>query len=229
MQISLNPALFTTEQELKIGLIHYSKIVLASSPQMIKGRMQLYQENLFFEMQDAPLTERAGIAEWRQLWEAFGADPNEQPHAAESLLRRIAQQSYLSPIQSGVDLTNFFSLQYEIPVGLHDVAHVDGDISITLGTEQTMYEGVDGQNVTLTNILHSADNKGPFGSPYMDSIRTAVSEKTTDALHIFYIRPSLSIDKAQQLLAAAGHMFTQVNGGDYQTALLTKDTPTITL
>lgn len=229
MEVSLNPSLLTQLPELKIGIIHYTKIVVAESPQMIKGRLQLYQENLYLEMQDQPVTEREGIAEWRQLWKQLGADPNRYRHSAESLMRRVSKQNYLTPLHSGVDLNNFFSLQYEIPVGIYDIAHLKGNIEIALGNEETGYEGLNGRFNTLNHILFSRDEEGPFGSPFVDSQRTAVSKATTEALHIFYLRPSLATEDAQKLLASAGKMFNQIHGGDYQIALLTNATPSTTL
>ncbi|MFJ7841157.1 B3/4 domain-containing protein [Lysinibacillus sphaericus] len=229
MEVSLNPSLLTQLPELKIGIIHYTKIVVAESPQMIKGRLQLYQENLYLEMQDQPVTDREGIAEWRQLWKQLGADPNRYRHSAESLMRRVSKQNYLTPLHSGVDLNNFFSLQYEIPVGIYDIAHLKGNIEIALGNEETGYEGLNGRFNTLNHILFSRDEEGPFGSPFVDSQRTAVSEGTTEALHIFYLRPSLATEDVQKLLASAGKMFNQIHGGDYQIALLTNATPSTTL
>lgn len=229
MEISLSQSLSTQHPELKIGIIHYTKIVVAESPQMIKGRMQLYQENLYLEMQETPVTERAGIAEWRKLWKKLGADPNRYRHAAESLMRRVGKQNYLTPFHSAVDLNNFFSLQYEIPIGIYDITHIQGNVEIALGDEETSYEGLNGRFNSLQNILYSQDDESAFGSPFVDSKRTAVTEKTTEALHIFYLRPSLSDEEAEKLLASAGKMFNQIHGGDYSTALLTNITPTTTL
>ena len=227
MKISINEKIFQHAEQFKIGLIHYSKITVAESPQMIKGRTQLYQENLFFELQDTPVTERAGIKEWRQLWKTFGADPNRYRHSAESLMRRIAKQNYLTPFHSAVDLNNFFSLQYELPIGIYDTQGIDGAIEIALGNEDTGYEGLNGRYNALNNILYSKDALGAFGSPFVDSKRTAVTEGTTDALQIFYLQPSLELEQAEQLLNSAGNMFTQISGGDYEIALLSKDQPTI--
>lgn len=227
MNISLHNSLAT--YDLKIGIIYYNKIVVSDSPQMIKGRTQLYQENLYLEMQETPLTERPGIAEWRKLWKMLGADPNRYRHSAESLMRRIAKQNYLTPVHSAVDLNNFFSLQYEIPIGIYDVEKLEGNISIALGGEETGYEGLNGRYNSLQNMLYSSDEQGAFGSPFVDSTRTAVIEQTTEALQIFYLRPSLIDEECQKLLTAAGKMFTQVNGGEYKTALLTKDTPNSSL
>jgi len=229
MDISINQSLLTQHPELKFGIIHYTKIVVAESPQMIKGRMQLYQENLYLEMQENPVTQREGIAEWRRLWKKLGADPNRYRHSAESLMRRISKQNYLTPYHSGVDLNNFFSLQYEIPVGLYDVDKLQGDIEIALGNEDTGYEGLNGRFNSLNNILYSYDAEGAFGSPFVDSKRTSVSEETTEALQIFYLRPSLTEENATKLLASAGKMFNQIHGGDYKVTLLTNVVPATTL
>ena len=223
MNISLNPAITSQIDQFKIGLIHYNKIVVEQSPQMIKGRMQLYQENLFIEMQDVPVTERSGIAEWRSIWKTLGADPNRYRHSAESLMRRIGKQNYLTPFHSAVDLNNFFSLQYEMPIGIYDVAKLNGDIEISIGNEETGYEGLNGRYNSLNHILCSLDAIGPFGSPFVDSARTAVTEQTTDALQIFYLRPSLTEQACKKLLNSAATMFTQVSGGSFKTALLTSD------
>lgn len=229
MNILLNSSLITQHPQLKIGIIHYTKIIVSESPQMIKGRVQLYQENLFIEMQDSPVTERPGISEWRKLWKTLGADPNRYRHSAESLMRRIGKQNYLTPFHSAVDINNFFSLQYEIPIGLYDTAKLEGDIEIALGDETTGYDGLNGRFNSLKNILYSKDVQGAFGSPFVDSTRTAVTEDTTDALQIFYLRPSLDDEGCFELLASAGKMFCQVNGGDFTTRLLTSLNPMISI
>lgn len=223
--IQLDFSLTWNVPDFKIGIIHYTKIIVGESPQMIKGRTRLYQENLFLDLQDVPLTERAGIREWRKLWTSFGADPNRYRHSAENLLRRISKENYLEPFHSAVDLNNFFSMQYEIPVGIYDMAKLNGDIIIALGDTKTGLDGLNGRFNTLENIPYSADNSGAFGSPYIDSIRTAVSEETTDALQIFYLRPSLQEAECMQLLESAGKMFMQIHGGDYKIQLLNSEEP----
>ena len=35
---------------LKLGINHYTKITVSESPQMLKGKLQLFQEQLFFEL-----------------------------------------------------------------------------------------------------------------------------------------------------------------------------------
>jgi len=220
MNISINPEIFEIEEHIKIGINHYTKFVVSESPQMLKGRMQLFQEHLFFDLQDKELTDYAGIIEWRALWKKFGADPGRYRPSMEALMRRIRNQNYLQPFNSGVDLNNFFSLQYEIPVGLYDLAHITGDIELALGGPNTTYIGINGRENPLNGILTTNDVVGPFGSPYVDSKRTAVSENTVEALQIFYLKPSTSTEDAEKLVASSGKMFSQVNGGDWTSFVL---------
>lgn len=223
IKFTLESSLTNIVPTFKIGMIYYTKIVVSESPQMIKGRTQLYQENLYLELEGKSVTERPGIKEWRAIWKALGGDPNRYRHSAESLMRRIAKQNYLTPYHSAVDLNNFFSLQYEIPIGIYDMNNLDGDLVIALGDEETGYEGLNGRYNSLKNIAYSRDTQGPFGSPFVDSKRTVVTENTTEAIQLFYLRPSLSEKECTELLNAAGKMFSQIHGGDYTTALLTKD------
>lgn len=220
MNISINPSIFKIDENIKIGINHYTKFVVSESPQMLKGRMQLFQEHLFFDLQDKELTEYSGIREWRSVWKKFGADPGRYRPSMEAMMRRIRNQNYLQPFNSGVDLNNFFSLQYEIPVGLYDIAQVNGDIEISLGDADTSYKGLNSRENNLKDILVIKDNIGPFGSPFVDSIRTAVSEDTVDAIQIFFLKPSISTEEAEKLVVSAGNMFIQINGGDCLTTVL---------
>jgi len=214
MKLTIDPQIKETLSDFKIGVIHYNNITVSDSPQMLKGRLQLFQEQLYFELEDKEFTDFPGLLEWQLIWKALGADPSRYRPSAEALYRRIKKQNYLSVVDSAVDMNSFLSLQYEIPLGLYDVDKVEGDIEITIGTSADTYEGLNNRINTLTGILVSKDAQGAFGSPYVDSKRTAITEQTKNAVHIFYLRPSMEKDTALQLITAASNMFTGINGGD---------------
>lgn len=220
MKILIEPSIFIIDERFKIGINHYTKFVVSQSPQMLKGRMHLYQEHLFFDLQDKELTDYQGILEWRALWKKFGSDPGRNHPSMEAMMRRIRNQNYLQPVNSAVDLNNFFSLQYEIPVGIYDLSHGEGDIKVVCGGPETMHKGINGQEIHLNGILSIEDELGSFGSPFVDSFRTSVSENTDNALQIFFLKPSISNIDAENLIKSAGKMFAQVNGGSYSTVIL---------
>ncbi|MGN7387589.1 B3/B4 domain-containing protein [Sporosarcina sp. SAFN-015] len=227
MKITLNKHLLKQMPGLKLGIIHYTKITVSESPQMLRGRLQLFQEQLFFELDTKPLTDFPGIKEWRETWKAFGADPNRYRPSVEALYRRIKKQNYLHTVHTAVDLNTFFSLQYEIPAGIYDAAKLVGDIQLTVGGEEDGYDGLNGRFNSLHNILQLKDEYSPFGSPYVDSIRTAVTEETTDALHVLFLRPSMDKEEALKLTTACGNMFTSISGGEASCYVIDEESPSV--
>jgi len=199
--------------EFKIGFIQYKDVSIGESPQMLKGRLQLFQESLFFDLEEKKITDLPGIHEWRQIFKITGKDPNRYRHSAESLYRRVQKQNYLSSVNSAIDLNNFFSLKYEIPIGIYDSSKLKGSIMIRTGYESEEYTGLNGRNNSLQHLIVSADDQGPFGSPFVDSDKTAVTESVTQAVHIIYLRPSMSLTDAKNLVSSLAGMFTQIHGG----------------
>jgi len=220
MIVKLDETIFLKEPNFQVGILYYNKIEVSSSPQMLKGRLQLFQEQLFFELEDKPVNSFEGIQEWRVLWKKLGADPNRYRPSMEAMYRRIAKQNYITPLHSAVDLNNFFSLRYEIPLGIYDLKQVTGDIYITIGNSEMAYFGLNGRENNLNGILTLQDETGAFGSPFVDSKRTAVTEDTTSALQVVFLRPSMPQEAATKLIESMGQMFTQVHGGDAESILL---------
>lgn len=220
MDVTINPEITEVVPDFKIGIIHYNNITVSDSPQMLKGRLQLFQEQLYFDMEDKDLTDFPGLLEWKLAWKALGADPNRYRPSAEALYRRVRKQNYLAPVNSAIDMNSFLSLQYEIPLGLYDSAQIEGPVEIALGTAEDRYFGLNNRDNTLDRIIVARDSKGAFGSPYVDSGRTAITNSTSSALHIVYLRPSMDRDNALQLLTAASNMFTGINGGESEAYVL---------
>ncbi len=214
MKINFDTTIINALPTFKLGLNHYTNITVSESPQMLKGRLRLFQEFLFFDLEDKPLDDFPGVKEWREIWTTIGADSILQPHSTERIMQRIGEQNYIETKNSAIDLNMFFSLQYQIPIGIYDADKIQGDITIKLGDAEAGYDGLNRRFNTLENIPILTDAQGSFGSPYVDSVRTAVSNETTHAIQVFFLRPSMQIGDAAKLTEASGRMFTEINGGD---------------
>ncbi len=210
---SLQVTVTTPIHGAKFGIILYEDITISQSPQMLKGRIRLFQESLHLELEDKEMKDIPGIAEWRSVFKQTGTDPSRYRPSVEALYRRVKKGQFLDPFNSAVDLNNFFSLKYEIPFGIYDGNKIDGDVQVVVGSEESMYEGLNGRDIKLLNMLHTADKSGPFGSPFVDSKRTSVSEETKSALHVVYFKPSMETAECEEMLQAISNMFLQVHGG----------------
>ncbi|CJG26306.1 B3/4 domain-containing protein [Streptococcus pneumoniae] len=117
-------------------------------------------------------------------------------------------------INSAVDINNFFSLQYEVPIGIYDSSNLEGPIEFTIGKKEESYEALNERNISLENKIISKDALGAFGSPYVDSNRAYVTEQTIEAVQFIYLKPSLSEEQAYKLTKSLSDMFIQIHGGE---------------
>jgi DNA/RNA-binding domain of Phe-tRNA-synthetase-like protein len=214
LEIQLSHELLERIPNFKLGIIEYKDITVGASPQMVRGRLQLFQESLYFELENKNVADLPGIQEWRQIFKMVGKDPNLYRHSAEALMRRIQKQNYLSSVQSAIDLNNFFSLQYQVPIGIYDQDLLTGPLTVRIGLEGEEYIGLNGRENSLQNLIISVDKNGPFGSPFVDSDRTQVTFSTKNVLQIIYLRPSTDLANAKKLTQSLMNMFNQIHGGE---------------
>lgn len=214
LEIQVSSELLREIPGFKLGVIEYKNITVGDSPQMLKGRLQLFQESIYFEIEDKNVTDLPGIMEWRSIFKKLGKDPNRYRHSAEALYRRIQKQNYLSSVQSAIDINNFFSLQYQVPIGIYDLDLLNGMVEVRISEEGEGYIGLNGRTNSVDHLIVASDQEGPFGSPFVDSARTPVTLQTKNALQIIYLRPSTIVENANRLTESLMNMFIQIHGGE---------------
>jgi DNA/RNA-binding domain of Phe-tRNA-synthetase-like protein len=220
LEIKVSDELNTLIPHFKIGVIHYKNITVSESPQMLKGRLRLFQESLYFDLENKNVTDLDGIKEWRQIFKTTGKDPNRYRPSVEALYRRIVKQNYIDSVQSAIDVNNFFSLQYQIPIGVYDTSKINGNVTVRIGHPGEEYVGLNGRVNSVEKLIVTADEDGAFGSPFVDSDHTPVKLETKSALQIVYLRPSLDLEESQKLTESLMNMFVQIHGGEGSYSIL---------
>ncbi|MBK8165874.1 MAG: hypothetical protein IPK64_07910 [bacterium] len=132
----------------------------------------------------APPSTIEGLAEARALYRSFGMEPSRHRPSSEALLRRVLQGRDLYRLGCVVDACNLASLSFLLPIGLYDLACVQGDIALTVGAAGDAYAGIRKEDVNVGGRLALYDRAGPFGSPTSDSARTRVTDATADLLAV---------------------------------------------
>lgn len=213
-QLSVSEELEQRVPGFKVGCIRYNHIVISEMPSLISGRLPLFYKNIQLSLENRPFADIPGVREWRAIFKRCGTDPSRYRPSQEALLRKIKRDGAPHRIHSAVDLNNFFSVQHSIPFGIYDLNQIHGPVQITIGSDDDQYDGLNGRVMHMDHKILSKDSKGAFGSPIVDSQRTCVTERTTDALQIAYLRPSMSEDEAKKMTARVAGMFTQIHGGE---------------
>ncbi|WP_209124336.1 B3/4 domain-containing protein [Alkalihalobacillus sp. BA299] len=220
-QLTISEEIMRRVPQFKIGVITYNSIVVSDSPQMLKGRFRLYQEEMAIQLESNDLISYTGIVEWRKAFKSLGIDPGRYRPSSEALFRRVKKNDFLPSVNSAVDVNNFLSLRHQIPFGIYDLNQLSGSITIRVGTSEDKYLGINGRVNNMEGKLLSADDQGAFGSPIVDSKRSIITEKTTSAVHIVYLQPTMNESECRQLVQSVGNMFTQIHGGNFQFSIVT--------
>jgi DNA/RNA-binding domain of Phe-tRNA-synthetase-like protein len=144
----------------------------------------------------------------RAAYKALGKDPARYRGSAEALLRRVIAKKGLPRISNVVDVINLVSVESRLPVGLYDLAHVQGDIVFRAGRAGETYKGIGKYDLNLEGLPVFCDAIGPHGSPTSDSERTMVTEATKKILAIIisFGGTNASASAGVKSLALWGHV-----------------------
>lgn len=143
------------------------------------------------EIAAAEAAARAGqvgdVGPARALYRRFGLDPTRHRPSNEALLRRVRRGETLPRVNSLVDVGNLVSLRLQVPVGLYDLASVQGELTVRLGRPGESYSGIRKETVNVAGRLCVADDLGACGNPSGDSARTMITTSTEQAAWISFL------------------------------------------
>ncbi len=138
------------------------------------------------------------IQDMRQIFKAIGTDPSRYRPSAEALIRRLINGKSIPSINPAVDINNYISVKYKIPIGVYDLDEINPPIEVRIGKEGERYQAINNRIFNLKNKIAAFDRNGGFGSPISDSKRTMTTFRTRNLLVIFYAPRSAKIKEAKE-------------------------------
>ena len=154
----------------------------------------------------------AEITAVRTMYKRVGLDPTKTRPSSEALLRRVRKGDALPRINSMVDVCNWCSLEFQLPYGLYDAAHIDGDVELRMGLAGESYPGIRKDAVHVDGRIALADRIGPFGNPSSDSARTMVTRATTQALLVVFAPRDVDRQRLDKVLDATSSRMVEFTG-----------------
>lgn len=100
--------------------------------QLLKGQVAEAAE----EFKDREIKEDSRLQPYRAAMEELGIHPSKYPCSIEAILTRISKKGEFPGISPVVDLGNYISLKYKVPVGVHDMDSLKEDLWIRLSSEE---------------------------------------------------------------------------------------------
>ena len=161
-----------------------AEVETGATPEGLDQELRSCEERIMKLPEPKAVLESTAILATRAAYKALGKDPARYRGSAEALLRRAIAGKGLPRINNVVDVINLVSFESRLPVGLYDLAHVQGDIVFRAGRTGETYKGIGKYDLNLEGLPVFCDAVGPHGSPTSDSERTMVTLATKQVIEI---------------------------------------------
>lgn len=182
-KIEIEPQLQSACPSLRLGVIQCQVETQVECPELwdrINTTCKTLQEGLAI----AAIKDLPAIDSSKKGYKAAGKDPSRYRLSADSLLRRIVNGKGLYKINNVVDLLNLVSIKTAFSIGGYNSDCIEGTIRFGIGKKEEVYEGIGRGKLNIEGLPIFRDNKGAFGSPTSDSLRTQIDTKCESFLMI---------------------------------------------
>ncbi|MEO8286660.1 MAG: phenylalanine--tRNA ligase beta subunit-related protein [Chloroflexota bacterium] len=241
MPIKSRPTLFRIEEsifehfpDVQMGVVLAFGIDNHGEQEDIITALRSEEERVTGELAGTVPADHPHIAPWREAYRVFGANPKKYPSSIENLVGRVLRGNRIRHINKLVDIYNAVSLRYIFPVGGEDLDTMQGDILLTIAS----------QNESPIVLLgeQEANPPKPGEVIYKDSIgaicrrwnwkeadRTKLTEDTTNVILIIEALPTIATPLLQQAVTDLASMLETYCGGRTTTAILNKQQPHVAI
>lgn len=148
----------------------------------------------------------------RSMYKKLDFDPSRYRPASEALVRRVLKNKGLYFVNSAVDVNNYCSIKYLMPIGLYDSDKIKGSVVYRMAAEGS-YINIAGKEVSTNGKPFLVDGDGVFGNPTSDARRTAVTLSTTSILSMVYADEEITNNLLSEALDFMAEMLVRYNGG----------------
>ncbi|HFE53959.1 MAG TPA: hypothetical protein ENK07_10970, partial [Bacteroidetes bacterium] len=136
--IRLDPSV---QGRLLLGCAFVSGVNVRERDPVLEAEMAAFLENLRLRLR-TPEQLHEALAPARRLYRAFGVEPTRRRPSSEALIRRVLKNKGLYRINTVVDVCNWCSMEFALPIGLYDTARIQGDVVCRVGKPGEGYEGI---------------------------------------------------------------------------------------
>jgi DNA/RNA-binding domain of Phe-tRNA-synthetase-like protein len=183
MNVSIDPELKKKCPKVALGCVT-AHVRTTDSPAALILEMNAAESQVLKIPDPRSILEAPAISATRAAYKALGKDPARYRSSSEALLRRIISGKHFPQINSVVDIVNLVSVESRLPIGLYNLAAIQGDIVFRSGRSGESYKGIGKFDLNLDSLPVFTDTLGPHGSPTSDSERTMITPATDQVLAI---------------------------------------------
>src|SRR6202048_5014883 len=151
IDVAIDAVLRTSCPRTALGCVT-AQVQAPASPAALIAGLKYCEQAIFKLPEPRAVLGAPQIVATRAAYKALGKNPARYRGSAEALLRRVIAGKSLPRINAVVDIINLVSVESRLPVGLYDLAHVQGDIVFRAGRAGETYKGIGKYDLNLEGL-----------------------------------------------------------------------------
>jgi DNA/RNA-binding domain of Phe-tRNA-synthetase-like protein len=233
MKFEVDSKIFEKWPKVKIGVIVLTGIDNGGHNGEVLKLLRNEEARLKSELLGVDFSQMPEVAVWREVYKEFGSNPHDFRSSIEALLRRVRTGNPLPQINNLVDLYNFLSIKYRLPVGAEGLDKTSGDIRLTFsdGMEKGRYIGSEVEDVCNIGEVIYRDDLGFICRRWnwREADRTKIDETTKNAVLVIEAMRLETEERLRSCLEEGIELIGRYLGGEARTSVLSFDSPVFEL
>lgn len=190
-------------------------------------------ENILREQEEAvkskftleTLAQEPKINAWRETYRVFGVKKNKYTSSVENLARMVLEGKILRHINKLVDIYNFISLKYTLPVGGEDLDNVQGDLVLDFATASEPAVQLLGEQETKPPKEGEVIYKDEISAVcrrwnWREADRTKLTESTKNAILVLEGLPPATKEEVEMATKELAELIKKFCGGEVRHEVL---------
>jgi len=227
MKFRVLPEIFEAFPGLKVGTVVVKGINNRGVCPEIWNFIERAQEEIRSHFNHENLINHPKIQSWRRAFISFGAKPKKHRSSVENLYMLTIDGKELRPINKIVDIYNYVSLKYMVPVGGDDLAEVEGDIVLRFakGNEVFIPLGSDEVQTAKEGEVIYADQKEVLCRRWnwRESEKTKMTEQSQDVLLVSEGLPPVGAEEMEEIIKDLSHLVDKYCRGEVVSSVLSAE------
>ncbi|PJA12611.1 hypothetical protein CO112_02510 [Candidatus Dojkabacteria bacterium CG_4_9_14_3_um_filter_150_Dojkabacteria_WS6_41_13] len=229
MTFSVSEELFSKYPEVRIGCMLVSGIDNSQNAnETLLKKLAEQTATITKEYSLETITQVPFVARWREIYRSFGAKPSDYRSSIENLIRMALKGRVLEHINTLVDIYNYISLKYKLPVGGEDTDKMIGALQLTIATgnepEVQLLGDQKAEKPFIGEVLYR-DDEGVICRcwNWREGQRTMLTKDTKNAILVIEANCAEEYPVLEEALNGLASMVQHFVGGKIQRAILTKE------
>ena len=234
MRVSINPKVFELSPGFTRFVLKASSINNAMHSPGLENLLRTEEAALRNDTSFVDLKEYPKFAAWRDVFSAFGVNPNRCPPSVFNLVKRVRGGTDLPFINTLVCVFNICSMRWRIPAGGDDMVAISGDLELRPANGDERYLPLGGgpaENPVPGEIVLADSEKTAFCRAWCwrNSETTKIQEKTESALINLDILPPATVEEGEAAAAFAAGLIRELCGATVSVYMLDTNTRAVSL